>query len=225
MKSPGHIGIILDGNRRWALKKGLPSFEGHIKGLEAVKKTVKHAQKRGVEILSLFVFSTENWKRSKEEVDFLMSLIEKLFRDEYQKKDLFDKIKVRVVGERDRISKKIKEIIEQVEEETKNNSDMVLNIALSYGGRAEIIEAIRKIVDKKISPEDIDERVMRDNLSVPDLDLIIRTGYEQRLSNFFIWQAAYSELCFPNKYWPDFNEKDFDEAIDEYNQRQRRFGE
>lgn len=224
MKSPGHIGIILDGNRRWALKKGLPSFEGHIKGLEAVKKTVKHAQKRGVEILSLFVFSTENWKRSKEEVDFLMSLIEKLFRDEYQKKDLFDKIKVRVVGERDRISKKIKEIIEQVEEETKNNSDMVLNIALSYGGRAEIIEAIRKIVDKKISPEDIDERVMRDNLSVPDLDLIIRTGYEQRLSNFFIWQAAYSELCFPNKYWPDFNEKDLDEAIDEYNQRQRRFG-
>ncbi len=224
MKSPGHIGIILDGNRRWALEKGLPSFEGHIKGLEAVKKTVKHAQKRGVEILSLFVFSTENWKRSKEEVDFLMSLIEKLFRDEYQKKDLFDKIKVRVVGERDRISKKIKEIIEQVEEETKNNSDMVLNIALSYGGRAEIIEAIRKIVDKKISPEDIDERVMRDNLSVPDLDLIIRTGYEQRLSNFFIWQAAYSELCFPNKYWPDFNEKDLDEAIDEYNQRQRRFG-
>ncbi|MGB3988269.1 MAG: polyprenyl diphosphate synthase [Minisyncoccales bacterium] len=224
MKSPGHIGIILDGNRRWALKKGLPSFEGHIKGLEAVKKTVKHAQKRGVEILSLFVFSTENWKRSKEEVDFLMSLIEKLFRDEYQKKDLFDKIKVRVVGERDRISKKIKEIIEQVEEETKNNSDMVLNIALSYGGRAEIIEAIRKIVDKKISPEEIDERVMRDNLSVPDLDLIIRTGYEQRLSNFFIWQAAYSELCFPNKYWPDFNEKDLDEAIDEYNQRQRRFG-
>ena len=224
MKSPGHIGIILDGNRRWALKKGLPSFEGHIKGLEAVKKTVKHAQKRGVEILSLFVFSTENWKRSKEEVDFLMSLIEKLFRDEYQKKDLFDKIKVRVVGERDRISKKIKEIIEQVEEETKNNSDMVLNIALSYGGRAEIIEAIRKIVDKKISPEEIDERDMRDNLSVPDLDLIIRTGYEQRLSNFFIWQAAYSELCFPNKYWPDFNEKDLDEAIDEYNQRQRRFG-
>ncbi len=224
MKSPGHIGIILDGNRRWALKKGLPSFEGHIKGLEAVKKTVKHAQKRGVEILSLFVFSTENWKRSKEEVDFLMSLIEKLFRDEYQKKDLFDKIKVRVVGERDRISKKIKEIIEQVEEETKNNSDMVLNIALSYGGRAEIIEAIRKIVDKKISPEEIDERVMRDNLSVPDLDLIIRTGYEQRLSNFFIWQAAYSEFCFPNKYWPDFNEKDLDEAIDEYNQRQRRFG-
>ena len=139
MKSPGHIGIILDGNRRWALKKGLPSFEGHIKGLEAVKKTVKHAQKRGVEILSLFVFSTENWKRSKEEVDFLMSLIEKLFRDEYQKKDLFDKIKVRVVGERDRISKKIKEIIEQVEEETKNNNDIVLNMALSYGERAEFI--------------------------------------------------------------------------------------
>ncbi len=224
MNGPGHIGIILDGNRRWAKERGLPSFEGHAQGLEVVRRTVAHARKRGIKTLTLFVFSTENWKRGAREVGFLMGLIEKFFRDEYRKKDLFDKIRVRVVGEREKLSKKIKEIIEEVEEGTKDNEAMTLNVALSYGGRMEIVEAIKRIIEKKIPLDKINEKVMRDSLSVPDLDLIIRTGHEQRISNFFIWQAAYSELYFPNKYWPDFTEDDFDEALDEYERRQRRFG-
>lgn len=227
MNNPGHIGIILDGNRRWAKERGLPSFEGHIKGREAVRKTIIHARKRGINMLTLFVFSTENWKRNAREVGFLMGLIERFFKEEYQNKDddsLFDKIKVRVVGEREKLSRKVREIVEEIEEATKNNGSMVLNIALSYGGRMEIIEAIKRIIEKKIPLDEIDEKVMRDSLSVPDLDLIIRTGHEQRLSNFFIWQAAYSELYFPNKYWPDFTEEDFDEALGEYERRQRRFG-
>ncbi len=226
-KTPNHIGIILDGNRRWAKEKGLPSFEGHAKGMEAVRKIIIHARKRGIKMLTLFVFSTENWKRGAREVGFLMGLIEKFFREEYQKKgekSLFNKIRVRVVGERNRLSKKIRDIIEEVEEGTRNNASMAINIALSYGGRMEIVEAIKSIIDKKIPIEKINEKVMKDNLSVPDLDLIIRTGNEQRLSNFFIWQAAYSELHFPNKYWPEFSENDFDDALDEYDRRQRRFG-
>jgi len=227
MNTPGHIGIILDGNRRWAKERSLLSFEGHVKGLEVVKKTIIHARKRGINILTLFVFSTENWKRSAPEVSFLMELIRKFFKEEYQNKNegsLFDEIKVRIVGEKEKLSKKIRSIIEEVEEGTKNNGSMVLNIALSYGGRMEIVEAIKKIIEKKIPLNKIDEKVMKDNLSVPDIDLIIRTGHEQRLSNFFIWQAAYSELYFLNKYWPDFTEEDFDEALREYERRQRRFG-
>ncbi len=224
VNNPGHIGIILDGNRRWAKERGLPPFEGHIEGLEAIRKTVIHARKSEIKMLTLFVFSTENWKRGAREVSFLMGLIEKFFKEEYNKKELFDKIKVRVVGDRKKLSQKIKEIIKEVEEETKDNEAMILNIALNYGGRMEIIEAIKKIIKKKIPLDKIDEKVMRNNLSVPDLDLIIRTGYEQRISNFFIWQAAYSELYFLNKHWPDFTEGDFDGALEEYRRRQRRFG-
>ncbi len=228
MKTPEHVGIILDGNRRWAKNRGLSSFKGHIEGMEAVKKTIFYARERGIKMLTLFVFSTENWKRSSREVNFLMNLIEKFFRKEYKKKNgdsIFEKVRVKIVGERDKLSKKIKVVVDEIEEGTKENDSMILNIALSYGGRMEIIEAIKGIIEKKIPLNEIDEKVMRDNLSVPDLDLIIRTGHEQRLSNFFIWQAAYSELYFPNKYWPDFTENDFDEAIEEYGRRQRRFGE
>ena len=178
-------------------------------------------------MLTLFVFSTENWKRGADEVGFLMDLIEKFFREEHEKNkedSLFGKIKLKVVGERGKLSDKIKEIIKKVEEDTKNNTSMILNIALSYGGRMEIVEAIKKIIEKKIPLNEINEKVMKENLSVPDLDLIIRTGREQRLSNFFIWQSAYSELYFSNKYWPDFSEDDFDKALKEYERRQRRFG-
>lgn len=227
MNNAEHIGIILDGNRRWAKERGLPPSEGHIKGLGTAKKAIIHAQKRGMKMLTLFVFSTENWKRGADEVGFLMDLIEKFFREEHEKNkedSLFGKIKLKVVGERGKLSDKIKEIIKKVEEDTKNNTSMILNIAFSYGGRMEIVEAIKKIIEKKIPLDEINEKVMKDNLSVPDLDLIIRTGREQRLSNFFIWQSAYSELYFSNKYWPDFSEDDFDEALKEYERRQRRFG-
>jgi len=223
-----HIGIILDGNRRWAQERGLSPTEGHREGLETAGKIIREAHKKGIGMLTLFVFSTENWKRPKKEVVFLMGLIQSFFNKEFKKEKksfLFDKIKIRVVGERDKISSKINKIIERVEEKTRKNKEMILNIALSYGGRSEILGVIKKAVRDGISEKEVTEDYVKKNLLAPDMDLIIRTGKEKRLSNFFIWQAAYSELYFLDKYWPDFNEKDLGEALDYYKKRQRRFGE
>jgi undecaprenyl diphosphate synthase len=222
-----HIGIILDGNRRWALEKGAKPYQGHKKGLETARKTIDHAYKRGLTMLTLFVFSTENWKRPKMEVNFLMGLIEEFFNKEFnknKKSELFQGIKVKVIGQREKFSKKINRIINKIEETTEKNKGMILNIALSYGGRMEIVEVIKKAVKDSLSEKDITEKYVAQNLSIPDMDLIIRTGKEKRLSNFFIWQAAYSELYFMDKYWPEFNEQDFDKALEYYQLRQRRFG-
>ncbi len=220
---PNHLGIIIDGNRRWAREKGLPVFEGHRKGLAKVKELIKWSKERGVKILTLFVFSTENWKRAKREVNFLMKLVESAIADNL--KELHKEgIKVRIIGQKERLPKFLQETIWKAEELTKNNKGMVLNFALSYGGRAEIADAIKKIIEKKIPPEKITEDAISQNLWTSDLDLIIRTGKEQRISNFLIWQAAYSELYFSKKYWPAFTEKDLDEALADYAQRQRRFG-
>ena len=222
-KIPYHLGIIIDGNRRWARERGLPAFEGHRKGLAKVKELIKWSKERGVKILTLFVFSTENWKRTKREVNFLMKLAKSAIANNIKK--LHEEgIKVRIIGQRERLPGFLQKMIAQAEELTKNNKEMVLNFALSYGGRAEITEAIKKIVKKKISPGKINENVVSQNLWTSDLDLIIRTGKEQRISNFLIWQAAYSELYFCKKYWPAFTEKDLDEALADYAQRQRRFG-
>jgi len=222
-KIPYHLGIIIDGNRRWARERGLPAFEGHRKGLAKVKELIKWSKERGVKILTLFVFSTENWKRTKREVNFLMKLAKSAIANNIKK--LHEEgIKVRIIGQRERLPGFLQKTIAQAEELTKNNKEMVLNFALSYGGRAEITEAIKKIVKKKISPGKINENVVSQNLWTSDLDLIIRTGKEQRISNFLIWQAAYSELYFCKKYWPAFTEKDLDEALADYAQRQRRFG-
>jgi undecaprenyl diphosphate synthase len=222
-----HIGIILDGNRRWALEKGVKPYQGHKKGLETARKTIEHAYKRGLTMLTLFVFSTENWKRPKMEVNFLMGLIEEFFNKEFKKNkksELFQGIKVKVIGQREKFSKKINRIINKIEETTEKNKGMILNIALSYGGRMEIVEVIKKAVKDSLSEKEITEKYVAQNLSIPDMDLIIRTGKEKRLSNFFIWQAAYSELYFMDKYWPEFNEQDFDKALEYYQLRQRRFG-
>ncbi len=223
-----HIGIILDGNRRWAREKGIASCEGHRKGLETARMIIEHACKKNLRMLTLFVFSTENWKRPKSEVGFLMKLIETFFNKEFKKNkknDIFEEIKIRMVGQRDKFSKKINKIINEIEKLTKDNRGMVLNIALSYGGRAEIVEVIKKSIRDSLSEEDINEDYVQENLSIPDMDLIIRTGKEKRLSNFFIWQSAYSELYFLDKYWPEFTENDFDEALEYYKSRKRRFGE
>lgn len=220
---PYHLGIILDGNRRWAKEKNLPSFEGHRRGLEKVRQLIRWCQNRGVKILTIFVFSTENWKRKKNEVTFLMKLAQRAFTDnlkEMQKEG----IRLKSIGQKEKLSKSMRESIVRAEALTKNNKGMVLNFALSYGGRAEIVEAFKKIMKKKISPEKITEDVISQNLWTSDLDLIIRTGKEQRISNFLIWQAAYSELYFCPKYWPDFTEQDLDGAFSEYASRQRRFG-
>ena len=223
---PSHLGIIIDGNRRWAKERGLPTFFGHQKGFDKVKKLIDWCRNRGIKTLTLFVFSTENWKRSKTEVAYLMKLLERGLAD-FKKniqKIKRDGIRIRIIGQKERVPKSLQKTIEEVEELTKNNNKMVVNFALSYGGRAEIVETIKNIIKKKIPPEKITENVISQNLWTSDLDLLIRTGKEQRISNFLIWQSAYSELYFYRKYWPDFSEKDLDAALANYNQRQRRFG-
>jgi len=224
LKVPKHLGIILDGNRRWARENNLPDFKGHNKGLEKAMKVVEWAGKKGVKILTLFVFSTENWKRSEKEVNHIMSLGEKTLRERLEE-FVKEGIKVKILGKKNKLSESLKEAIKKAEKATKTNTKMTLNIALSYGGRAEIVEAFKKIMKKGVDPEEIDEDLIADNLWTSDLDLIIRTGKERRLSNFFIWQAAYSELCFLDKYWPEFSEEDLDRAIEDYSNRPRRFGE
>lgn len=220
---PRHLGVIIDGNRRWARERGLPTLEGHRKGLEKVKELINWCKKRKIKILTIFVFSTENWKRSKFEVDYLMKLAKEAVSSNL--KELHkNRIKVRVIGQKERLPKFLQEAISKAEELTKKNKEMILNFALSYGGRAEIVEAIKNIIKKKIPPEKINEDVVKENLWTSDVDLIIRTGKEQRISNFLIWQAAYSELYFSPKYWPDFTEKDLDIALADYANRQRRFG-
>jgi len=221
-KNLNHLGIILDGNRRWAKEKGLSAFEGHKKGLDNIKKVINWCKEKGIKTLTLFVFSTENWKRPKNEVDYLMKLAEKmeLHFNEASKQN----VKIRVIGQRDGLSPKVQKSINKLEELTKNNKAMTLNLALSYGGRAEIVEAVKSVIKQKIPVDNINEALISKNLWTSDLDLIIRTGKEQRISNFLIWQAAYSELYFLKKYWPDFNKKDLEEAISEYVRRQRKFG-
>ncbi len=222
-KIPYHLGIILDGNRRWAKEKGIPFFEGHKKGLETAKKIIKLCKEKGVKVLTLFVFSTENWKRSKNEVNFLMDLFKKTLDQGFD--DLVQqKVKIKIIGQKKNLPKNVKDLIEKIEKATKNNKKMTLNIALSYGGRTEIIEAVKDIVRKKIPVQKINENVIKKSLWTSDVDLIIRTGKEKRISNFLIWQAAYSEFYFSEKYWPDFSEKDLDLVFFEYARRQRRFG-
>jgi len=225
LKIPNHLGIILDGNRRWAKERGLSPFEGHKRGLEVVKKVIRWSKDRGIKILTLFVFSTENWKRTKIEVNFLMRLAKRAFGGSLRKEIHKKGIRIRVIGQKEKLARSLQKAITEAEELTKNNKDMIVNFALSYGGRTEIVEAIKNIIQKKISPEKINEEIIKENLWTSDVDLIIRTGKEQRISNFLIWQAAYSELYFSKKYWPDFTEKDLDLALREYSRRQRRFGQ
>lgn len=222
-KIPHHLGIILDGNRRWAEERGLPVFEGHKNGLEKVKKLIKWCLDKDIKILTLFVFSTENWKRDRGEINYLMGLAKEAISGDLKK---FQKegIKIKVIGQRERMPKFLQRAIVRAEKITENNKEMVINFAMSYGGRAEIIEAIKKIIKKKIPPEKITEETIKENLWTSDVDLVIRTGKEKRISNFLIWQAAYSEFYFCEKYWPDFTEKDLDKVLLDYSQRQRRFG-
>ncbi len=222
-KIPHHLGIILDGNRRWAKERRLTSFEGHRRGLEKITDVVKWCRKRGIKVLTLFVFSTENWNRSKEEVDYLMKLANKAVKNSSQE-ILKQGIMVRVIGEKGRLPAFVLKTIGEVEKETKGNNDMTLNFALSYGGRSEIVQAVKKVVASGITADQVTEKLISENLWTTDLDLIIRTGKEKRISNFLIWQAAYSELYFYEKYWPDFSEDDLDAALEEYAHRKRRFG-
>jgi len=220
---PQHLGVILDGNRRWARERGLPTFEGHRRGAQKVKKLVEWCLEKGISTLTVFVFSTENWKRSKLEVDYLMGLAQKAITVDLNE-ILKQGIRVRVIGNRERLPHPVRQAIVKTEEKTKNNRKMTLNFALSYGGRGEIVEAVKSIIQSQVAAGQVTEKLISQKLWTSDLDLVIRTGREQRLSNFLIWQAAYSELYFFKKYWPDFTKKDLEKALLDYDRRQRRFG-
>ncbi len=226
-KIPYHIGFIVDGNRRWARAKGLPTFEGHRRGYDKLKKVGKWCKEKGVKILTVYVFSAENWNRSKDEVSYLMRLLKRALSE--KEIDHFHKegVKLQVIGQKERLAKPLQEVIKKAEAKTKKNKEGIFILAISYGGYVDILEAIKKIVKKKIPPEKITEKVVSQNLwtaGLPYPDLIIRTSGEQRLSGFLTWQSAYSELYFYKKHWPDFSEKDLDKALKDYSHRQRRFG-
>ncbi len=230
MNIPKHIAIIMDGNGRWAEKRGLPKVIGHKQGVDAVRNTVKACLKIGVQYLTLYAFSTENWSRPDHEVKALFKLLENFIDNEIK---LFhdNKIKLHIIGERHKIQKDLLVKIEKTEKDTEDYDSLTLNIALSYGGRQEILNAARILAQDaksgKIDPKDIDEKMFSGELYTkrqPDPDLLIRTSGEMRVSNFLLWQISYSELYVTETLWPDFDEKELNKAIEEYNKRDRRFG-
>ena len=229
MKIPHHVAIIMDGNGRWAEKRDLKRTKGHQKGAETLKKISEYIFDKKVKILSVFAFSTENWKRDKEEVDYLMDLFLKSFKDNF---DSLKKKGVKIIfsGVKYKLSDKVISAMDKMMKETENNTNGIFNICLNYGGRIEIVEATKKIctdvLNNKISIDDITEECYNKYLfnDLEPIDLMIRTSGEYRLSNFMLWQMAYSELYFTNTLWPDFDEKEFDNALDVYNNRERRFG-
>lgn len=225
---PDHIVLFPDGNRRWAKERGLLSLIGHRHGYKNLIEFCEWCKKRRVRVLTVFGFSTENWKRAEREVNYLMKLFERsLLSKKNVAKFQRDGVKVRIIGQKERLPKSLQKVIVNVENLTKNNKNLQLNLAISYGGRWDILQAVQKIISKKIPAEKITEDLIEQNLStagLPAPDLIIRAGGEKRLSNFVLWQSAYSELYFCKKYWPAFTEKDLDEALREYSRRQRRFG-
>lgn len=225
---PVHIGVIMDGNGRWAKKRGLPRSAGHSAGADTLKKIVTECNNIGIKYITVYAFSTENWKRPKEEVDFLMNLLLDYLKNA-EKTLAGENVVIRAIGSRAELSEEIQQQIIKTENFTKNNTGIIMNIALNYGGREEIVNGIKKaakdLKDGVIS--DIDDKIFSNYLYTadqPDPDLIIRTSGEQRLSNFLLWQACYSELWFTKKLWPDFSKKDLYEAISDYQHRGRRFG-
>ena len=227
---PNHIAIILDGNRRWAKAQGKSASYGHKAGAKTLEKIVRYANKIGLKYITVYAFSTENWKRAEEEVKALMMLLQN-YLDEYSKRADTENIKVKVLGDISALSEGMQKSINKCMERTKNNTGVTFNIALNYGGRDEIVKAIKKIAskveNKEIEIDDITEELVSNNLYTkgqPDPDLLIRTSGELRLSNFLPWQLVYSEFLFIDKNWPDFEEEDLDKAIIEYQKRTRKFG-
>lgn len=222
---PNHIAIILDGNGRWALSKGLSRLEGHDEGFKRAEEIAEYAFDKGVKVLSLFAFSTENFKRSEKEVDHLMDIFANMFTSRFKK--IADKgIKIVVSGSKENLSDNVIDAINEMTEKTKNNKNGILNICINYGGRLEIVDTYKKIMKMNVKEEDITEEFIRKNLynNLPNIDLMIRTSGEQRISNFMLYLLAYAEFYFPEIHWPDFTKKEFYKAICIYNKRNRRFG-
>ena len=221
-----HLAIIMDGNRRWAKERGLPAFRGHQAGYEALKQLGDACLEREIEVVSVFAFSTENWKRAEDEVGYLMDLLEKGLREEL---DYFQKkgIRLRIIGRREGLRPSVLAAIEDAEENTKDFTKTTLCICLNYGGQAEIVDACKSIIEEGIPKDQITEETIQKHLYWPDMpapELIVRTSGEERLSGFLLWQSAYSEFYWCPKHWPDFDETELDKAIEAYASRQRRFG-
>lgn len=226
MNKLNHLAIIVDGNGRWAKNMGKIRSYGHLKGYENLKKIINYVNDNlDIKYISLFIFSTENFKRSKDEVDYLMNLFKKGFKEE---KDIYIKKNMKVVFsyKKEGLSKDIISIIEEVESSTKDNTGLVVNFCLNYGGRSEIVDACKKIIDDKIDKNDITEDLFKDYLynKLPDIDLMIRTSGEQRISNFMLWSLSYSEFYFTKTYFPAFTTNELLEIIDDFNNRDRRYG-
>ena len=228
---PVHIGIIMDGNRRWAKNHFLPTFQGHSKGAEVFKNIAIHCNEIGDKYLTVYAFSTENWKRSEEEVSYLMRLFGSYLKDVINEKLGKENIKIKFIGAISKLPEKIRKLIAEAEEKSSQNTGLNLNIAVNYGGREEIANAAKilaqEVKEGKITPEEITEKYLETKLysaGQPDVDLIIRTANEQRTSNFMIWKSAYAELYFTPVLWPDFNEKELEKALKEFSGRTRRFG-
>lgn len=225
-----HIAIIMDGNRRWAKEKNLPSAFGHKKGVDALKAAMRACDDFGVKYLTVYAFSTENWNRKQEEVDFLMNLLGETIKNEL--KEMHENgVVINFIGDLTKLSTKLQEILAHAVEVTKNNTGVRLQIAFNYGSRDEIVHAAKKIAEKvrngEINIDDISEEMISENLytkNIPDPDLLIRTGGEMRVSNYLLWQIAYSELLVTKTYWPEFNKNALADAINEFNRRQRRYG-
>lgn len=222
---PQHIAIIMDGNGRWAKKKGLPRTAGHIAGAKTFKNIARYCNKIGLKYLTVYAFSTENWKRPADEVDGIMNLLRDYLKDAENFKD--ENIRVRFIGDRTPLADDIKELMAKNENDSKNATGLTLYIAINYGGRDEIVKAVQKIVDSGIKADDINEQLISDMLytcDCPDPDFIIRPSGEYRISNYLIWQSAYSEFWYSDILWPDFTEKHLEKAIADFNKRNRRFG-
>lgn len=223
---PTHVGYIVDGNRRWARQHGLPTYEGHLAGYNAIQDIARATIDAGVKYVSAYVFSTENWKRSEDEVSKLMGLVLRLLKSDlhiFQEND----VRLRILGSRENVSDKILKAIDEAEEATKDNKRGTLALCFNYGGQLEIADAVKKIVQSGIATDDITPELVERNLyaaDIPACDLIVRTSGEKRLSNFMLWRSAYSELMFVDKNWPDMTKEDVTDILEEYKNRERRIG-
>ena len=227
---PRHVAIIMDGNGRWARARGLPRIAGHKQGAEAVRSTVRACSALGISYLTIYAFSSENWKRPASEVDDLMGLLRLYIRRELASLGR-EGVRIRFIGDRSRLDGEINRLITESEENTKNNKGLIFTVALNYGGRQEILEAARvfaqNVRDGTLDPEDMNEQLFESYLQstdMPDPDLLIRTSGEQRLSNFLLWQSAYTEFLFTSTLWPDFKREHLEQAVHEYQRRERRYG-
>lgn len=225
-----HIAIIMDGNRRWAKEKNLPSAFGHKKGVEALKNTLRACNDFGIKYLTVYAFSTENWNRKQEEVDFLMDLFAQTLKNELGEMHK-ENVIINFIGDLEKLNPKLQDILHNAVETTKNNTGVYFQIAFNYGSRLEMLQAVqniaKKIQNNEIKPEDITEEMISENLytkNIPDPDLLIRTSGEKRISNYLLWQIAYSEIYVTEQYWPEFDKNSLAEAVNEYHNRNRRFG-